>query len=76
MGLKSHEVKRKQCGQFVLPGYPGRMSYDSVSGLVSTQYTKHRQHVEPKFYAAVEFHKLMFLNQVMLWAWLCNQTGH
>ena len=37
LGLKNHEGKRKQCGKFVLPGLPGRMSCGSGSGMGSTQ---------------------------------------
>ena len=47
LGLKNHEVKRKQCGKFVLPGLPGRMSCGSGGGLGSTRYTRHRHHAEP-----------------------------
>ena len=36
LGLKNHAGKRKQCGKFVLPGLPGRMSCGSGSGLGST----------------------------------------
>ena len=64
--LQSHEGKRKQCGKFVLPGLPGRMSCGSGSGLVNNQYTRHQNHAEPKFCAAVVFHRLMFLFNVVL----------
>ena len=76
LGLKNHEGKSKQCGKFVLPGLPGRMSCGSGSGLGSTQYTNHRNHAEPKFWAAVEFHRLMSLFPVALWVWRCNQRVH
>ena len=76
LGLKNHAGKRKRCGKFVLPGLPGSMSSGSGSGLGSTQYTKHRHHAEPKFCAAVVFHRLMFLFPVVLWVWRCNQKGH
>ena len=76
LGLKNHEVKKKQSGKFVLPGLPGRMSCGSGSGLGSTQYTKHQHHAELKFLAAVLFHRLMFLFPVALWVWRCNQKVH
>ena len=41
LGLKNHEGKRKQCGEFVLPGFPGRMSCGRGSGMGSTLYTRH-----------------------------------
>ena len=77
MGLQNHEGKRKQCGKFVLPGLPVRMSYGSGSGLGSTQYTKHLHHAEPKFCAAVVFHRIiLFIFPVALWVWRCNQKVH
>ena len=76
LGLKNHEGKRKQCGKLVLPGFLGRMSCGSGSGLGSTKYTKHRHHAEPKFCATVVFHRLMFLFPVALWVWRCNQKFH
>ena len=37
LGLQNYAGKRKQCGKIVLPGFPGRMSCGSGSGLGSTQ---------------------------------------
>ena len=70
MGLQNHAGKRKQYGKFVLPGLPGHMSCGSGSGMGSTLYTRHQHHDEPKFCAAVVFHRLMFLSPVVLW--VCN----
>ena len=54
MGLQNHAEKRKQCGKLFLPGLPGHMSYDSGSGLGSTLYTRHQQHVAPKLFVVTE----------------------
>ena len=73
LGLQNHAGKRKQCGKFVLPGFPGRMSCGSGSGLGSTRFTRHEHHAEPKFCAAVVFRRLIFLSPVALWVWSCNR---
>ena len=73
MGLQNHAEKRKQYGKFVLPGLPGHMSCGSGSGLDSTLYTRHQHHVAPKFWAAVVFHRRVFLSLLVLWVWRYNQ---
>ena len=73
LGLQNLSGKRKQCGKFVLPGLPGRISCGSGSGMDSTRYTRHQHHAEPKFCAAAVFLRLMFLSSVALWVWRCNQ---
>ena len=67
MGMQNRAGERKQYGKFVLPGLPGHMSCGRGSGLGSTLYTRHQHHAEPKFCAAVVFHRLMFLSPVELW---------
>ena len=76
MGLQNHAEKRKQYGKFFLPGLMGRMSYVSGIGLGSTLYTRHQHRVAPKFCAAVVFRRRVFLSQVVLWVWRCNQRFH
>ena len=73
LGPQNHARKRKQCGKFVLPGLPGRMSCGSGSGMGITRYTRHQHHAEPKFCAAAVFRRLMFLSPVALWVWSCNR---
>ena len=73
LGLQNHAGKRKQCGKFVLPGFPGRMFCGSGSGLGSTRFTRHEHHAEPKFGTDVVFRRLIFLFPVVLWVWRCNR---
>ena len=69
LGLQNNAGKRKQCGKFVLPGLPERMSCGSGSSLGSTRYTRHQHLAEPKFCAAAVFHRLMFFSR---WHYGCG----